>query len=114
VPNKQEIVTTGTTSIALNNPSATTAVGLNPATAAAILGALGPPGSVNSGNTSISGSSSNDPSSSGFDMATAVLYQSSSSSGSNKRRLYETESGKCVSNFSYFFLCIILVTHFFF
>lgn len=100
VPNKQEVVTSETA--ALNNPSTVTPVGLNPATAAAIIGALGSPGSISCGNTSVSGYSdisSNDPSS-GFDMTNAVLYQTSFTSGSHKRRLYKTENSKCVSNYS--------------
>lgn len=102
VPNKQEAAAAAAAAAAaLNNPSAAAAaaaaVGLNPATAAAILGALGPPGSIASGSANAPGSS-NDPSATGFDVAAAAaaLYQQQqgSTSSSNKRRLYETDSGE--------------------
>lgn len=83
--------------------AAAAAVGLNPATAAAILGALGPPGSITGGSANAPGSS-NDPSAAGFDVAAAAaaLYQQQqqgSTSSSNKRRLYETNSGEHKINY---------------
>lgn len=90
MPNKQD-----TTVAQLNNPAS--AVGLNPATAAVILGALGPPGSMNSVNA-VGPGSSNDQSASGFDVAAAAaaLYQQqqqNTTSSSNKRRIYDSDSG---------------------
>lgn len=97
VPNKQETATAA----AFNNPSAAvTAAGLNPAATTAILGALGSSGSTGSGSTGASGLS-NDLSISGFDVAVNQPQSSSSYSSSNKRRLYETDGGKCRSFFTY-------------
>lgn len=99
MPNKQDVT------IAQLTPAS--AVGLNPAAAAVILGALGPPGSMNSVNT-IGPGLSNDQSASGFDVAAALYQQQqqqqqhqqqqqqqqqSTTSSSNKRRIYDADSG---------------------
>jgi len=70
------------------NKEEAAAIGLNP-TAAAILGALGQTGSINT--NSASGSLS-DPSAVGFDVAATICRQQGGSN--NKRRLYDSDNGE--------------------